>query len=847
MNKPGRPRILFVDAYDSFTNNIVSLLETSLNVEVSTVKIDTEVGDLNCFLDKFVAVVAGPGPGDPRNPGDTGLFQKLWELDVVNLIPVLGICLGFQSLVLAYGGEIKRLPEPRHGIVRKVLSNERSIFHGVPSLEAVQYHSLYATLGAENYLIQDARRKNQRDNPEINPDLTPLAWDYWTEHDAMHAVLGRTQNPQSILMAVKHTEKPFYGIQFHPESICSSLEARKIIKNWWDEICIWRARARKQKTLASNGLSGQPHTEVNHDISSVRGGNEIERKPHDQAQRSVVVSKVIDLGNLTLPSICETVGSTVGDSIIFDSERRQMGETGEFSIIGIIETTSLRFEYRVGTRELLEKRLEKASPIDLKAFDDNIFGFLESYMEKRKADNGDPAVPFWGGLMGYISYEACLETLDIKDKTKSNSPRGRPDLGFAFIERSIVIDHMRQMVHIQSIKPTDRSWVDAIALDLSMSSPTTGNCLLKTPLNAVMSLPSEKQYKSWIRACQDEIRAGNAYELCLTNQARITLPLQMPAWAMYNRLRAINPAPFGAFIRLGDLTVLSSSPERFMRWSRPRTSRTCSKGYPRRSSKATSILQFRPIKGTIARRATAASAPRSLGEATRLLSTQKEQAENLMIVDLIRHDLHGIVGSGRVSVPKLMVVEEYETVFQLVSVIEGSMIVKAQQKSAIECGGKAEKINGNLSNLPNGSYDSHMFEILDRKLPLLLDHDSRESSAIPSMSRQKPSSPLAALPATLPPGSMTGAPKLRSCQILRSLEATPRGVYSGIIGYIDVGGGGDWSVAIRCATRWDDPGNTVGDHWTVGAGGAVTALSTEQGEWEEMLAKLQATLRIFQD
>jgi len=128
-----------------------------------------------------------------------------------------------------------------------------------------------------------------------------------------------------------------------------------------------------------------------------------------------------------------------------------------------------------------------------------------------------------------------------------------------------------------------------------------------------------------------------------------------------------------------------------------------------------------------------------------------------------------------------MCVEEYETVFQLVSVIEG-------------------------------------------------DLDSSTAT------------PTAVLAHSLPPGSMTGAPKKRSCELLRSIEGanSPRGLYSGVLGYFDVGGGGDFSVVIRTAFRWRDEGV-----WRVGAGGAVTALSERKGEWEEMLAKRQSVLDVL--
>ncbi|KAL8865257.1 MAG: hypothetical protein Q9174_006984 [Haloplaca sp. 1 TL-2023] len=111
------------------------------------------------------------------------------------------------------------------------------------------------------------------------------------------------------------------------------------------------------------------------------------------------------------------------------------------------------------------------------------------------------------------------------------------------------------------------------------------------------------------------------------------------------------------------------------------------------------------------------------------------------------------------------------------------------------------------------------------------------------------------LAASLPPGSMTGAPKRRSCALLREIENERlRGVYSGVVGYMDVGGAGDFSVVIRSAFRWDvdrksgspASGSSDRDTWTVGAGGAVTSLSTEEGEYEEMMAKMSSTLRLFE-
>jgi len=102
------------------------------------------------------------------------------------------------------------------------------------------------------------------------------------------------------------------------------------------------------------------------------------------------------------------------------------------------------------------------------------------------------------------------------------------------------------------------------------------------------------------------------------------------------------------------------------------------------------------------------------------------------------------------------------------------------------------------------------------------------------------------LAASLPPGSMTGAPKKRSCELLQEIEDEERGLYSGVVGYMDVGGRGDWSVSIRCMFRWEDEVSGKDEEvWRIGAGGAVTALSTPEGEREEMLTKLNGTLGLF--
>ena len=423
--------------------------------------------------------------------------------------------------------------------------------------------------------------------------------------------------------------------------------------------------------------------------------------------------------------------------------------------------------------------------------------------------------------MGFISYEACLATIRVGSTLDKNIRSSKPDMSFAFIERSVVIDYELREIHIQSIRPGDYGWVQKTVDMLKHGSFPAHPKHVEHPHTTKVTMPNNELYKAAIRECQTAIHKGDSYELCLTTQASInTDQSHTQPWPLYLRLRALNPAPFSAFIRLGGLTLLSSSPERFLSWSRPSrsTSHDCM---------AVSVCQFRPIKGTVKKKAHKGAVLVSFSIAEQILSTPKEKAENLMIVDLIRHDLHGIAGPGNVRVRQLMVVEEYATLFQLVTVIEGDLL--SSRESGRHTNGDNMTGQG-LSN--NGSQDARAVQVVGA-----VDQGGKYNQT-----------GIDVLAASLPPGSMTGAPKKRSCQLLQTIEQhRPRGIYSGVVGYMDVGGGGDFSVVIRSAIRWDDDQHDQGDVWTVGAGGAVTSLSTEDGEWDEMLAKLRSTLRLFDD
>ena len=818
------PRILFLDAYDSFASNIVALLISSTGADVEVIKIDdVRFGDpdiFQAFVQQFDAVVAGPGPGTPENPADIGLIAHLWHVNPP--VPVLGICLGFQSLAVAHGARIKRLNEPRHGVITKVIQKSMD-GKGVSVIETTQYHSLHVDIGHEiqkSGLIDDPASLWIR-SPEC-PFLLPLAWDL---NDADNGM---------ILMSAKHCHLPFWGVQYHPESICTSKEGAEIIADWWRSVMTLRKRrmssnllntdsrlSLSKSNIGNDNKRQSTHKVLSHILEDQRATSAVDIsravetiKTHQQQQDTVQWS-AIPSQNLEVDDIVSLFGMDKGEAIILETplatRSAAQTKTGySHSIIACFNPDEdIKIQYYINSKrvELLvgEKMIYSVNVGD-------VWTWLRGLMSALQCDGGSLSVPFWGGLMGYVSYEAGLETIDVHAKLT----KYRPDICFVYVTRSIVIDHQSRAVYAQSLRHADGPWisatmkkVSAVVLGTLVNSKITPKNTTKSQFNPVVTIsPPATRYQQKVLACQELIRAGESYELCLTDQTELhtkRLANNEDYWQMYRHLRHLNPAPFATYLRLGrygqSVTVLGSSPERFLSWTRQ------------------GVCQLRPIKGTVRK-----GPGVDLAAAKEILGSTKEMAENLMIVDLIRHDLHGVLGPGNVRVKQLMVVEEYKTVYQLVSVIEGDLT------------GASFGMDGRTTK-----------------------EDSREHepSNIPrskARTKNKSKEGIEVLAASLPPGSMTGAPKKRSCELLQAIEDNkPRGIYSGVIGYLDVGGGGDFSVVIRTAVKWDDETRSGGDGeaqvvldvWRVGAGGAVTARSTPEGEFEEMITKRESTVRLF--
>lgn len=337
--------------------------------------------------------------------------------------------------------------------------------------------------------------------------------------------------------------------------------------------------------------------------------------------------------------------------------------------------------------------------------------------------------PFQGGVAGLLGYElgGCWERLP----RPGVDDFGLPVLSAGLYDSVIAWDHIqnRCWVIVQPFanNPQIRlaDWCERLRepapVGTAEREPADLNPLsIGTPQNpmpagatasAITSDFSRDQYLAAVARVIEYIRAGDIFQANLSQ--RLLSPAVASPLALYRRLRTVNPAPFAAYVAHGDWKLLSASPERFLRISGDQ-------------------VETRPIKGTRRRRANPEA---DLFTRDELRESDKDQAENIMIVDLLRNDLSRVCRPGTIRVPQLCGVETYETVQHLVSQVCGTL----------QCG--------------RGLFD--------------------------------------VLRATFPGGSITGAPKVRAMEIITELERVARGPYCGSLFYCGCDGAADSSILIR--------------------------------------------------
>lgn len=315
-----------------------------------------------------------------------------------------------------------------------------------------------------------------------------------------------------------------------------------------------------------------------------------------------------------------------------------------------------------------------------------------------------PGGPFRGGWVGWTGYESGAAAAGAP----VTADPGEPPSVWLRTERLLAVDHGAR--RLWAVAPAgDDTWAEeAQRLVASVAPPPQA---APPDLGIARARHRPDTYAALIERCRDAIREGDAYQLCLTT--RFSVAGEVDAAATYLRLRALTPAHHGGYVRSGDTALLSASPERFLEVS-------------------AGAARTRPIKGT---RPRSADPQEDAALAAELRASVKERAENVMIVDLMRNDLSRVSVPGSIRAERLLEVESYAAVHQLVSTVSG--------------------------RLRAGTTMGHLLD------------------------------------AAFPAGSMTGAPKLSAMTILHRLEGGPRGVFAGCFGYVGHDGTVDLAMIIR--------------------------------------------------
>jgi para-aminobenzoate synthetase len=714
---------LLVDNYDSYTYNVFHLLAAVSGEEPIVIRNDTvSWGALSRW--DFDAIVISPGPGRPERWHDFGVCADILRWSEV---PILGICLGHQGLGRLLDGVVSSAPRAMHGRISQVRHVGHGLFEGIPQdFSVVRYHSLVVS-------------------GPIGPEGSVTAW-----------------TGDGVVMGIEHRRRPLWGVQFHPESV-STEYGHALIENFY-------ALARRHKPPRSLGVkrlvtpSARPSTR--------------------QVESSGIELRVRELeGEPATEPLFERLFGAAEHAFWLDSadaptrlaQRSYLGTTaGEHRCVLEYDVEDSAVTVRRGASTTVEYA--------------SIFDMLDRELAHSAiAAPADMPPALLGGFVGYLGYE-CKADCGSRNAHHSDVP----DAVMMFANRVVAVDHVSKRTYLFALRIGEEAeaerWLDeteVVVRDVLLESesesksespapesepwtPQSRTPDPESPAPEPESAPARpdgedhvpqvtfqcgrgrERYLADIARCQAALAAGESYEVCLTDQ--ISTSASPDPFSLYRLLRHSNPAPFAAYLKLGELAVVSSSPERFLSVDRDRS------------------VQARPIKGTSPR---SEKVPHDDALRAGLAQDEKTRAEHLMIVDLLRNDLGRVCEVDSVRVSEFMAAERYRTVHQLTSTITGLL---QPNRTPVDC-----------------------------------------------------------VRACFPGGSMTGAPKLRTMEIINDIERVARGVYSGALGYFGLDGSVDLSIVIRTIVL--RPGAT-----TIGAGGAIVMQSDPEEEFDELLLKARAPM-----
>lgn len=674
-------KILLIDNFDSFTQNIAQYLFEVTGVCADIVKNSVSYSELG--IEKYDAVVLSPGPGHPAEEDDFGVCGNVI---LHSPVPILGICLGHQGIAQFLGGSVGHAPSPVHGYRSRITHSGRGLFRDLPErFEVVRYHSLMCT--------------------SLPAELQCTAW-----------------TSEGVVMAIEHVARPIWGVQFHPESIDSEY-GHALLSNFIRMALEHNVSVRSRlESGAECASSKSAYVAVGGELNMQLAYRELPKDLDPQAVFSSLYA---------------------GDRFAFwlDSEKSER-PNARYSIMGSgVTHGAIRFEY-----DVTDECLTLEGPKGTKSIKGDFFTLLSQIFEAVQVATPQ-YLPFGfkGGFVGYLGYE--LKGLTGGHKAYRS---GYPDAAFMFAPHFLVFDHQEAKAYQCMITATGEAAVWPSLPDVTEleDKPTLHDRVFVPGAVDQLSLSLEDgpdEYITKINRSLKYITDGESYEICLTNRAKMTYdgaPL-----SAYKRMRRASPVPYGAYLSFAQFSVLSASPETFLRID------------------DSGMIESRPIKGTRPRSKQISEDQMLRDE---LLVSAKDRAENLMIVDLVRHDLNQVCRPGSVHVPQIFSVESFSSVHQLVSTVRGHLRSEVATLEAIR--------------------------------------------------------------ACFPGGSMTGAPKKRTMEIIDVLESSARGIYSGALGWLSFSGAAELSIVIRTAVLQDGEA-------TFGIGGAIVAHSDPQQELEETLVK----------
>jgi para-aminobenzoate synthetase component 1 len=369
---------------------------------------------------------------------------------------------------------------------------------------------------------------------------------------------------------------------------------------------------------------------------------------------------------------------------------------GRYSFVGLNPFTTFKYEEQICT-------------INGEKISGEPFEELKKLINTYKVEN-NTELPYIAGAIGYFSYDLgrTIEELPIMALEEVKIP----DCYFYFYDNAIVVDNLEKKTYITGLgilKSSENS-VGEIRDRILKGNRVKYDELNKGDTEFTSNFGKD-EYIDTVEKVRQYIRTGDIYITNLTQ--RFCCDTTKDPYEVYKNLRHINPAPFAAFMNIEDFSIVSSSPERFLEIKN-------------------NIVETRPIKGT---RPRGRNCEEDLKNKLELINSEKDKSELLMIVDLERNDLSKVCKPFSVKVTELFKLEEYSTVFHLVSTVVGEL---RDEYTAVDC-----------------------------------------------------------LKSCFPGGSITGAPKIRAMEVIEELEPTRRNIYTGCIGYFGFDGNADFNIVIR--------------------------------------------------